>query len=315
MRLVTDVPTDAAPLLAPGGAWSPLAAGDLEPASAARWGDLAGSATGWWADVAGPPERTLLVVGRAPASQFDRLNAWLAEGAAVPEGLACVALEGARFHGQRGRPWTALRGNLHLSVHLPLDLDAAAAQAGLTALPAVATARAIERATAGRVAPRLKWVNDVLVAERKVAGVLVATQLQGARVRHGVVGIGANVGRAPELPPGPRVVPATALAAHDPAFAELHGTSGWAALLRPLLEELEHGRALLQAGRGAELVDAYRERTAFLGRVATIWPVDDADAPPIARGRVLDLLPDLSLLLEGRAHPVRAGRMTLEPGG
>ena len=76
---------------------------------------------------------------------------------------------------------------------------------------------------------------------------------------------------------------------------------------------LERGRALLLAGRGAALVDAYRERAAFLGRTVTVWPVDE-DAPgPLVRGRVAALLPDLALLFEGRAEPVRSGRMTIDP--
>jgi biotin-(acetyl-CoA carboxylase) ligase len=80
-----------------------------------------------------------------------------------------------------------------------------------------------------------------------------------------------------------------------------------------LLDELERGRALLQGGHGAALVDAYRERAAFLGRSVTLWPVGEEVAGPVARGRVEALLPDLSLRLEGRAEPVRSGRMTIDP--
>jgi BirA family biotin operon repressor/biotin-[acetyl-CoA-carboxylase] ligase len=311
MPLLTDTPETALPLLPAGATWRDATAPGVPDDLATAWAAFGSQRPAWWAPDGA--DRVVVVVDEAPRSQFDALNECLAAGRAVPAGLACVACTGARFHGQRGRPWAALRGNLHVSVHLPLDVDAASAQAGLAALPAVAIARAIERATDGRVAPRLKWVNDVLVEDRKIAGVLVATQLQGHRVRHAVVGVGANVAWTPELAPSPRAARPTALADVDPIGFGARDPGAWTALLRPLLDELDHGRALLEAGRGADLVDAYRERAAFLGRSVTLWPVDE-DAPgPLARGRVEALLPDLSLRLEGRAEPVRSGRMTLDP--
>ena len=311
MPILTDAPDTARPLLPPHAAWRDAAAPDLPEEVAEAWAALGTGRPAWWAPDG--VDRFVVVVDEAPRSQFDALNERLAEGRFVPVGVVCVACTGARFHGQRGRPWAALRGNLHVSVHLPLDVDAAATQAGLAALPAVAIARAIERATDGRVAPRLKWINDVLVDDRKLAGVLVATQLQGGRVRHAVVGVGANVAQTPTLAPSPRAAVPTSLADVDPRGFGARDVRAWTALLPPLLDELEHGRALLQAGRGAELVDAYRERAAFLGRAVTLWPVDETAPGPLARGRVEALLPDLSLRLEGRAEPVRSGRMTLDP--
>ncbi len=311
MPILTDAPDDARPLLPVDAAWRAAAASGLPAELAAAWADLGSERPMWWAPDG--TERIVVVVHEAPRSQFDALNERLGAGRFVPAGVVCVACTGSRFHGQRGRPWAALRGNLHVSVHLPLDVDAAAAQAGLAALPAVAIARAIERATDGRIAPRLKWVNDVLVGDRKIAGVLVATQLQGGRVRHAVVGVGANAAWAPELAPSPRAALPTSLADVDPVRFGARAPHAWTALVPPLLEELERGRALLQAGDGAALVDAYRERAAFLGRAVTLWPVDE-DAPgPLVRGRVEALLPDLALRLEGHAEPIRSGRMTIDP--
>ncbi len=310
MPILTDAPDDARPLVPAGAAWRSAASG-LPDELAAAWALLGSARPAWWAPDGA--DRIVVVVDEAPRSQFDALNEHLAAGRDVPAGLAGVACTGSRFHGQRGRPWAALRGNLHVSVHLPLDVDAAAAQAGLAALPAVAIARAIERATDGRVVPRLKWVNDVLVDDRKIAGVLVATQLQAGRARHAVVGVGANAAWAPEIAPSPRAAPPTSLADVDPHGFGAREPHAWTALLPPLLDELERGRALLQAGDGAALVDAYRERAAFLGRVVSIWPVDEGATGPLVRGRVAALLPDLSLRFEGRSEPVRAGRMTIDP--
>jgi BirA family biotin operon repressor/biotin-[acetyl-CoA-carboxylase] ligase len=48
---------------------------------------------------------------------------------------------------------------------------------------------------------RVKWPNDVLVDGGKIAGILPESSIgQGGQVEHVVVGIGVNVGFAPNLP-------------------------------------------------------------------------------------------------------------------
>lgn len=314
MRLMTDVP-DAVRGLLGDGPFVSLADAGLSAGEATTWRAFAGDTAGWAGRAAavlpghaGP----LIVLESAPASQFDRMHELLTAGADLPAGLACVALSGARFRGQRGRPWAALRGNLHLSVHLALDVDAASSQTALAVLPSVATAEAIEEVSGGRVRPGVKWVNDLLLAGRKVAGVLSATQLLGGRVRHVVIGIGVNVAVAPELPPSPRAAVPGCLADVDAVFA---GPDAWARLLPAVLRGLARGRAALAEGRGDDLFAAYRSRAAFLRERVTIWPVEEDDAAavrPIARGRVLELLPDLALVLDGVPEPVRVGRMTID---
>ena len=312
MPLLTDAPDAARPLLRPDTAWRRVGADALAPPAASAWRAFGGDGAPWVGPLDGR-ERLLIVRDEAPASQFGLMQDLLAAGGALADGLACMALTGSRFRGQRGRGWTALRGNLHLSVHLAVDLDAAASQVPLALLPAVATARAIEAASGGRLRPRTKWVNDLLLDGRKVAGVLSATQLQAGRVRHALLGIGVNLARTPELPPSPRVPRPGCLAAFDAGW---DGPDAWVRLLPALLREVDAARVALEAGDGASLFAAYRERAGFLGRVATIWPVDEGPDPeavrPLARGRVLDLRPDLSLVLEGVARPVRTGRMTLD---
>lgn len=316
MRLLTDAEDAVASLLEPDANLVRFSVDRLPTSERSIWRAFGGGGEVSHADLAadafadGGP---LVVIERAASSQFDRMHQILAEGHDLPDGLTCVALAGARFRGQRGRSWAALRGNLHVSVHFTLDLGAAEAQTGLAVLPAVATALAIEKASEGRIRPATKWVNDLLVDGRKVAGVLTATQLQGASVRHAVMGIGVNVAVMPTLPPEKRAAPAGRLADTDVRFAT---QDAWALLLPALMRELERGRGMLVGGHADELFEAYRARAAFLGKRVTIWPVDASEpgeGEPVARSVVLDLLPDLSLVLEGRAEPVRAGRMTIDP--
>ena len=84
---------------------------------------------------------------------------------------------------------------------------------------ALAVAEAIHDLTVGRLTPRLKWPNDVLLGAAKVAGIL----LEGAEGPHRrcawvVVGLGVNLRHRPVDAPypttslvaagGPRLTPA-----------------------------------------------------------------------------------------------------------
>lgn len=91
-----------------------------------------------------------------------------------------VADEQDEGRGRRGRTWVSSPGGLYASLLVPSD-PLLSLRAGI----AVATALA-----AFGIEARLKWPNDVLVGERKIAGILIETV--GDRA---IVGIGVN--RAP----------------------------------------------------------------------------------------------------------------------
>jgi len=116
-----------------------------------------------------------------------------ATGAA--EGTVVIADAQAKGRGRLGRTWVSppLR-NLYMSVvlHPPIE-PAAAPQIGLVAGVAVAAAVA-EWAPAAV----LKWPNDVLLAGRKVAGILMEMEANVDRIRFVILGIGVNLNTGPE---------------------------------------------------------------------------------------------------------------------
>jgi BirA family biotin operon repressor/biotin-[acetyl-CoA-carboxylase] ligase len=119
----------------------------------------------------------------------------LAEAGAA-EGTVVWAREQTGGRGRRGRRWVSPVGNLYSSTVLRPDCSAAqAAELGFVAALAVA-----DMVPPGRKV-RLKWPNDVLVDDGKVAGILPESAIaQDGRVEHVVMGIGVNVGFAPQLP-------------------------------------------------------------------------------------------------------------------
>ncbi len=119
-------------------------------------------------------------------------------------GAVLLAERQAAGRGRLGRTWSSpARGGIACSVLLrPADADAArgwepigpAAYGWLPLLAGIAVAGAVRRL--GEVDARLKWPNDVLLDDRKCAGILAEVADGGV-----VIGMGINVSlRADELP-------------------------------------------------------------------------------------------------------------------
>jgi len=253
----------------------------------------------------------LAVIEKAPRSQFDAVLEALQQGADLPDRSAAVGLRGTRFHGQRGRAWTALAGNLHLTAYARIDRPAAELGAALTALPAVAVAETVRALLPGRSDVGLKWVNDLLVGGAKTAGVLTATQTKQGRMEHAVFGVGLNVAASP--PAGSGLVPRVTCLREAGA-----GVGHPLDVLRVLLPRLWQGLDQLLHQGPAGLLDRYRALSLVLGREVAVWeeradgrePDPDRDRPQ-ARGRVVAIEDDLALRLAGRSEPVRRGRLLL----
>ncbi len=98
------------------------------------------------------------------------------------KGTVVVADEQERGRGRRGRTWVSPRGGLYASVILAPDPM-------ISLRVGVAVARALREIGVEAV---LKWPNDILVGEKKIAGILIETADDYA-----IVGIGVNIECAP----------------------------------------------------------------------------------------------------------------------
>lgn len=275
----------------------------------------------------GPGWMECFVAGNVGRSQFTALRDLTAVDAAMPGSVACLALGGPGLQGQHGRRWQAAPGNLHLSVAMPCDLDAARCGPSLPMLPGVALVEAatelVGAQTAARAGLGLKWVNDLVVGDggggwRKLGGVLTAMRTNGARVTTVFCGLALNLEVAPTLAADPFALPAGALA--DLAPPTDRPRRLLAAAATAVLVHLRERLAAL-ASQGPEgLVDAYRAHSVVLGREVAVWdaaartPGTTADLPPRRRGVVTQIQPDLGLVLAGQDEPVRDGCLRLVDG-
>jgi BirA family transcriptional regulator, biotin operon repressor / biotin---[acetyl-CoA-carboxylase] ligase len=112
-------------------------------------------------------------------------------------GTVVWALQQTAGRGRRGRHWESPPGNLYASFVLFPDCRAArAVQLGFVAALAVGDALREVMPDPAKIA--YKWPNDVLIDGRKVAGLLIESEVdEGGVLAFLVVGIGINLASAP----------------------------------------------------------------------------------------------------------------------
>ncbi len=117
------------------------------------------------------------------ASTMEEAHALAAEGA--PEGTLVYAITQSQGRGRLGRVWESPKGGAYFSVILKPKRPAADIPQ-LSLVAGLAAAEGIRQLC--RLYPNVRWPNDILVNDKKVAGILVENKSSIV-----VVGIGVNV--------------------------------------------------------------------------------------------------------------------------
>jgi BirA family biotin operon repressor/biotin-[acetyl-CoA-carboxylase] ligase len=209
-------------------------------------------------------------------------------GGGAPAGTMVLAEEQTAGRGRDGRVWHSPAGGIWLAALLRptrAALSIASIRAGLVVADAVDE-------LFGEARTSLKWPNDVLLADRKLAGVLCEGRWQGEQLQWLVIGIGVNVTNP--IPP--------ALAGSAIALAEVLPTVRRLDVLDRLVPALP---GLL--AHGVRLTPS--ECDAFAARD---WLRDRLLRHPVA-GRAAGLRPDGALLVDAAATSmaVREGHVEL----
>lgn len=133
-------------------------------------------------------------------ASIDSTNRFLMDAArsGAPDGLVVVADHQTAGRGRRGRRWEAAPGSALLASVL-VRPDLTPTRCGLvTAAAGVALAGALS--DVGGITAGLKWPNDLVVGDRKLAGILTEADVAGGTVRALVIGVGVNL-RSHAVPP------------------------------------------------------------------------------------------------------------------
>lgn len=180
----------------------------------------------------------------------------------VAEGAVVFAEHQSRGRGRLGRAWFGATGKSVLMSLLLRPLLRPPEAARLTIIGAVAIARAVEKLTTIR--PSIKWPNDVIVGEKKLAGILTEMRAESDRIHHIVLGIGLNVNQTKTDFP-------EELRGRCSSFQILTGQM-WnrAKVAAALLKELDRDYQRMKEGRFAEAAAEWQSRCATLGRQVAV---------------------------------------------
>lgn len=202
--------------------------------------------------------------------------------AGAPEGLVILANTQTGGHGRYGRSFfSPADSGIYMSLLLRPRGYSPEQATGLTTMAAVAACEAIEEVSCCKAA--IKWVNDVLIAGKKVCGILTegAFSLENQSMEYVVLGIGINV-----YPP------------REGFPEELQDIAGFV-----LEQQQADGKNALAAGflnqfleryRGADrdYAQAYRERSVVIGR-----EIDVISPSGTRRALALDIDRDCRLIV------------------
>lgn len=218
--------------------------------------------------------------------------------AGAAHGYCCLAEFQSSGRGRRGRNWVSPYGAGICMTVVWEFLGGVAALEGLSLAVGVAVAEALEDAG---VPVRLKWPNDLLLADAKLGGILIELGGDAGGTCQAIIGIGINV-----------ALPEDAAGSIDQAWADLRNA---ATRDRNLLAGKVLGRLLPAlatfAGSGlAPFRERWSARDALRGRLVEVR----AGAEPwsgIADG--IDRQGGLRVLAPGGEQVVRGGEVTVRP--
>lgn len=138
-------------------------------------------------------------VFRTLSSSLDAIHDLGAQGA--PAGTVVIAEEQTAGRGRDGRTWRSPPGGVWLGMLLRPPLPAPGVlslRIGLVLSDVVEAVLGVRPTSLSGPRAGLKWPNDVLVNDRKVAGILCESRWQGDDLQWLAAGIGINV--ANEIP-------------------------------------------------------------------------------------------------------------------
>lgn len=147
---------------------------------------------------------------------------------------------------------------------------------------------------------KLKWPNDILVGDRKLAGILITTNLVGPLVETATVGIGLDVVPHPELPD-------TAISLSE---LDVDASRNLDRTTRLIMSALSFRYSAICRGDQAEALRGWADYLAFLDRQVEL---EDGDVRFVGELSGIDLSGALLLSTAHGPVTVTAGELTRGP--
>ncbi len=223
-------------------------------------------------DILGPLRFRVHYVERCASTQ-DVAEALARQG--VPEGTIVLAEEMNRGRGRMGREWIATKGGLWLTIILKPRkiryLQLLSLVAGISIVEALEELLGIKTA--------LKWPNDILYNDLKIAGILVEGKVEADIVDYILLGIGLNVNN--ELP--------SQLEDKATTLADVLGMKlPRIPLLRAILYKFNKNYELLVKEQYNEVIGLWKKYSATIGSRVRVYLVDGKVVEGLAEDVAID---------------------------
>lgn len=181
--------------------------------------------------------------------------------AGAEHGTVIIADSQTKGRGRYSRSYFSPSGGLYMSIILRPEVLNFENPTSVTAFAAVAVCEAIE--SISEKTPKIKWVNDVLIDEKKVCGILTeaVTDFESGSLDWIVLGIGINVYIKTEDFPDDLQTSATSIFPNEKMFGVRNKLS--AEIINRIL-----GYDITP--REAEIFRKYKNRLAMLGNQVTV---------------------------------------------
>ncbi|MBI4313678.1 MAG: biotin--[acetyl-CoA-carboxylase] ligase [Candidatus Omnitrophica bacterium] len=213
------------------------------------------------------------------------------------EGSVVFAEAQRRGRGRLGRTWVSAAGRgISMSVIFRPAMELS--QAPLFTLMAAAAIVQAIRDSVG-IEPQIKWPNDILIRDKKVAGILTEMKAELNQVHAVVIGIGLNVNTPRHLLP--RLATSLSLEQGRPCDR--------LQVARALMIALDEFYARVKRGDARSIFKAWRSHSMTLGRRVRVACQDRH-----VDGEAVDLSPQGALVIrtdEGRMEQVTAGEVLI----
>lgn len=184
--------------------------------------------------------------------------------------------------GHAGNSWLSERGmNLLFSILLKPDFLASEKAFHISRITSLALYEIIDNQCDG---VKIKWPNDLLVRDQKIAGILIENMITGQTISHSIIGVGLNINQI-VFDPG---IPApTSLKAEKGCHIDMNP------LLTAFRSSLESWYNALLTGHAKMIMESYNQRLYQMG-VTALYQTPAGRFTAMIR----DVLPSGELVLE-----------------
>jgi len=159
--------------------------------------------------------------------------------------------------GHAGNSWHSERGkNLLFSILLKPDFLSPESAFQLSRITSLALHEVLDTQCDG---VQIKWPNDILVGDKKIAGILIENKIIGQTISHCIIGIGLNVNQTVF---DPSIPAPTSLKAEKGCHIDMDS------LLSDFSSSLERWYNTLVTGNEEKILELYIQRLYLLGVTA-----------------------------------------------